>query len=73
MTPSLFACASEPKKSELDVAKGWGGNASHVLARHWDEWIVEEDFKWLAEVGQYAFSPLRITHSGVNTLRLPIG
>ncbi|KAI9634189.1 glycoside hydrolase [Dioszegia hungarica] len=60
MSPTMFTCAIEPKQAELDVAMGWNGQSSHLLARHWDEWIKEEDFQWLASVG-------------VNTVRLPIG
>jgi glucan 1,3-beta-glucosidase len=51
MTPSMFACANDPKQAELDVALGWSGQAAHLLARHWDSFIKEEDFQWLASVG----------------------
>jgi hypothetical protein len=53
MSPSMFTCANEPKQAELDVAMGWNGQAEHLLTRHWDEWIKEEDFQWLASVGEY--------------------
>lgn len=51
MTPSLFSCASEPRQAEYDVATGWNGQAAHLMARHWDDWIKEEDFQWLASIG----------------------
>ncbi|KAK8853316.1 hypothetical protein IAR55_004020 [Kwoniella newhampshirensis] len=62
MNPSLFTCASGNKQAELDVANGWGSvdNARQVLERHWDEWITESDFQFLASIG-------------INTVRLPIG
>ncbi|CAA7265374.1 unnamed protein product [Cyclocybe aegerita] len=62
MTPSLFRCASGPKVSEADIAYGWGStaNARSVLERHWDTFIQESDFKYLASIG-------------INTVRLPIG
>ncbi|ORY35801.1 glycoside hydrolase superfamily [Naematelia encephala] len=62
MNPSLFTCANGNKQAELDVAQGWGGvdSARQVLERHWDEWIGESDFAYLASIG-------------INTVRLPIG
>jgi hypothetical protein len=60
MVPSLFACAAQPAVSELDVANGWGGSARALLERHWDTWITEKDFQWMATIG-------------VNTVRLPLG
>jgi aryl-phospho-beta-D-glucosidase BglC (GH1 family) len=62
MNPSLFTCASGNKQAEFDVASGWGSvdNARQVLERHWDEWITEKDFAYLASIG-------------INTIRLPIG
>ncbi|WVR00081.1 hypothetical protein IAU59_007223 [Kwoniella sp. CBS 9459] len=62
MNPSLFTCASGNKQAEFDVANGWGSvdNARQVLERHWDEWITESDFQYLASIG-------------INTVRLPIG
>ncbi|KAG8817480.1 Glucan 1,3-beta-glucosidase 3, partial [Serendipita sp. 411] len=59
MAPSLFTCASGPAISELDVAKGWNGQSKAVLERHWDTFITEDDFAWLAGIG-------------INTLRLPL-
>ena len=62
MNPTLFTCAAGAQQAELDVAQGWGGvdNAQQVLERHWDEWIQESDFEYLAGIG-------------INTVRLPIG
>ncbi|QRV93739.1 Cellulase (glycosyl hydrolase family 5 protein) [Ceratobasidium sp. AG-Ba] len=62
MNPSLAECASGPKSSELDVASGWDNpmSARSALEKHWDTWITEDDFVWLAK-------------TGVNTVRLPIG
>ncbi|RDB24049.1 Glucan 1,3-beta-glucosidase 3 [Hypsizygus marmoreus] len=62
MVPSLFKCASGNKLSELDIASGWGSSdsAQSVLERHWDTWIDEKDFEYLASIG-------------INTVRLPIG
>ncbi len=60
MVPSLFACAAQPAISELDVANGWEGSARALLERHWDTWITEEDFQWMASIG-------------INTIRLPLG
>lgn len=62
MVPSLFACASEPRSAEIDIASGWGSvdNARTVLERHWDTFINQSDFDYLASIG-------------INTVRLPIG
>lgn len=62
MTPSLFTCAAQPQVSELDIANGWGSldNARSVLEQHWDTFINQSDFQYLASIG-------------INTVRLPIG
>jgi glucan 1,3-beta-glucosidase len=62
MTPSLFLCASSPQIAEIDIASGWGNtsNARAVLERHWDTFICQSDFDYLASIG-------------INTVRLPIG
>ncbi|OBZ75975.1 Glucan 1,3-beta-glucosidase 3 [Grifola frondosa] len=62
MTPSVFACASGEQISELDIAFGWGSTsaARAVLERHWDTFINQTDFDYLASIG-------------INTVRLPIG
>ncbi|EIW78117.1 glycoside hydrolase family 5 protein [Coniophora puteana RWD-64-598 SS2] len=58
ISDSPFASAAPPGQSDLDVARG--SNAKAILERHWDTWITESDFEWLAQ-------------RGVNTVRLPIG
>ncbi|KAG5639515.1 hypothetical protein H0H81_000660 [Sphagnurus paluster] len=62
MSPSQFKCASGKKISELDIASGWGGidSARDLLERHWDTWITQSDFHYLASIG-------------INTVRIPIG
>ncbi|KAF8810115.1 glycoside hydrolase [Phlegmacium glaucopus] len=62
MTPSLFSCASGRQEAEIDIAYGWWSidNARIVLERHWDTFINETDFQYLASIG-------------INTVRLPIG
>ncbi len=60
MVPSLFNCASAPGISEYDVAAGWNGDSKSVLERHWDSFVTESDFEWLAGMG-------------INTVRLPLG
>jgi glucan 1,3-beta-glucosidase len=62
MVPSLFKCASGHKLSELDVASGWNSitAARALLERHWDTFITQADFDYLANIG-------------INTVRLPIG
>ena len=79
MNPSLFTCASGNKQAELDVASGWGSvdNARQVLERHWDEWITESDFQYLASIGKFCPVACRRKTAngdlGINTVRLPIG
>jgi glucan 1,3-beta-glucosidase len=62
MTPSLFSCASGSQAAEMDIAYGWWSidNARTVLERHWDTFINDTDFQYLASIG-------------INTVRLPIG
>ena len=62
MTPSLFACAAGQQLSEIDIASGWGSldGARSVLERHWDTFVNETDFQYMASIG-------------INTVRLPIG
>jgi glucan 1,3-beta-glucosidase len=54
MVPSLFTCAAGNKQAELDIANGWGSvdNARQVLEKHWDTWITEDDFAYLASIGK---------------------
>lgn len=58
----MFKCASGPKLSEIDIATGWGSpeSAKALLERHWDTFITEDDFFYLASIG-------------INTVRLPVG
>ncbi|KAF9264776.1 glycoside hydrolase family 5 protein, partial [Marasmius fiardii PR-910] len=58
MTPSLFNSARGPKTAEIDVASG--SNAQTILENHWDTFITQSDFYYLASIG-------------INTVRLPIG
>ncbi|KAH8117362.1 glycoside hydrolase superfamily [Phellopilus nigrolimitatus] len=62
MTPSLFTCASGPQTAEIDIASGWGNTTASraILERHWDTFINQSDFEYLASIG-------------INTVRLPIG
>ncbi|OCH93989.1 glycoside hydrolase [Obba rivulosa] len=55
---SPFRSAAAPAQSDLDVARG--ANAKEILENHWDTWITEEDWAWLAG-------------RGVNTVRIPVG
>ncbi|PCH38120.1 glycoside hydrolase family 5 protein [Wolfiporia cocos MD-104 SS10] len=62
MTPSVFACAAGQQLSEIDIANGWNSTATarSVLEHHWDTFINQTDFEYLASIG-------------INTVRLPIG
>jgi hypothetical protein len=53
MVPSMFKCASGKQLAELDVASGWGtvDDARQLLENHWDNFITEEDFQYLASIG----------------------
>ncbi|TFY56994.1 hypothetical protein EVG20_g8716, partial [Dentipellis fragilis] len=55
-TPYRFAVA--PGQSDHDVARGSYGK--QVLEKHWDQWISESDWEWIAQ-------------RGINTVRIPIG
>ncbi|KAF8831387.1 hypothetical protein HHX47_DHR1000554 [Lentinula edodes] len=59
MVPSIFECAAEPKIAEIDIANG-GCNPQAILEKHWDTFITQQDFNYLASIG-------------INTVRLPIG
>ncbi|KAF8911874.1 glycoside hydrolase superfamily [Mucidula mucida] len=50
--------ARDPGQSDLDVAKG--SNAKQILEQHWDTWITEPDWEYLAS-------------KCINTVRIPIG
>lgn len=58
ITDGPLQYASQPAQSDLDVARGI--NAKEILEKHWDTWIIEEDWAWIAE-------------RGINTVRIPIG
>ncbi|TFY77332.1 hypothetical protein EWM64_g6681, partial [Hericium alpestre] len=58
ITDHPFRFAKDPGQSDHDVARG--SQAKDVFETHWDEWIKEEDWKWIAE-------------RGFNTVRIPIG
>ncbi|KAJ8078677.1 Glucan 1,3-beta-glucosidase 3 [Marasmius tenuissimus] len=58
MVPSIFKCAQGPKTAELDIAHGPNGAA--ILQKHWDTFVTQPDFDYLASIG-------------INTIRLPIG
>ncbi|EKM57736.1 glycoside hydrolase family 5 protein [Phanerochaete carnosa HHB-10118-sp] len=55
---SPFHSATPPGQSDHDVARG--PQAKEVLEHHWDTWITEQDFAWIAQ-------------RGFNAVRLPIG
>ena len=57
ITDSPFQHAFQPAQSDLDVARST--NAKHILERHWDTWITEEDWLWISE-------------HGINTVRIPV-
>jgi aryl-phospho-beta-D-glucosidase BglC (GH1 family) len=59
MAPSsVFRESAKPGQSDLDVVKG--GNAKSILEEHWDNWIGDEDWKWIQE-------------HGYNSVRIPVG
>ncbi|KAL1948719.1 hypothetical protein VTO73DRAFT_10525 [Trametes versicolor] len=58
ISDSPFRNAAGSGQSDLDVATGSG--AKEILEHHWDTWIVDADWDWLAE-------------QGINTVRIPIG
>ncbi|KAH6880300.1 cytoplasmic protein [Coprinopsis sp. MPI-PUGE-AT-0042] len=58
ITESPYREAAGPGQSDLDVAKG--RNAKAILEKHWDTWITEKDWSWIAGVG-------------INAVRIPIG
>ncbi|KAJ7460786.1 glycoside hydrolase superfamily [Mycena latifolia] len=58
ITEAPFRNAAPPAQSDLDVARGT--DARQVLEIHYDTWITESDWEWIAELG-------------LNTVRIPIG
>lgn len=57
ISDSPFRNAAGSGQSDLDVATGSG--AKEILEHHWDTWIVDTDWEWLAE-------------KGINTVRIPV-
>lgn len=57
ISDSPFRHAAGSGQSDLDVATGSG--AKEILEQHWDTWIVDTDWEWLAE-------------KGINTVRIPV-
>lgn len=58
MTPELYKGYNA--EDEYHLLKEMGSNAQSVIKKHRDTFIVEDDFKWLSNVG-------------INTIRIPIG
>ena len=52
-----FVNAVGPGQAELHLARG--PNARAILEHHWDTWIVDSDWQWLAQ-------------HGFNTVRIPV-
>ena len=52
-----FGQAADLAQSDLDVAKG--RDAKRILEEHWDTWISDADWVWLAQ-------------HGFNTVRIPV-
>lgn len=52
-----FRSAIGHAQSDLDVARG--PNAQQVLEQHWDTWITESDWTWIAD-------------KGLNSVRIPV-
>lgn len=57
LAESPFRFAAPPGQSDLDVARG--SQAKEVLEHHWDTWISEQDWAWIAA-------------TGLNSVRLPV-
>ncbi|CAO1624798.1 unnamed protein product [Sympodiomycopsis kandeliae] len=66
MQTSFMKCAQLDGGSELALLTGFGKtdngikSAKAYLEQHWDTWITEDDFKYIAS-------------KGMNTVRIPIG
>lgn len=52
-----FRSAHPPGQSDYDVASS--PDAKEILEKHWDTWITNDDWNWLAD-------------HGVNTVRIPV-
>ena len=57
IAPAPFANAMSPGQADLHVAQGY--NARETLEHHWDTWITDSDWQWLAQ-------------HGFNTVRIPV-
>lgn len=66
MQNSFMSCAKDGGTSENALMQGFGTSdnglksAQYYMEQHWDTWITEDDFEWLAG-------------KGINTVRIPIG
>ena len=66
MDPAFFSCATGGAAAEYDILDGYGQspngikNVTQKMTKHWDTWIVEDDFRRMASIG-------------INTVRLPVG
>ncbi|KAF7317837.1 Glucan 1,3-beta-glucosidase 3 [Mycena kentingensis (nom. inval.)] len=58
ITAHPFRSAAAPAQSDLDVARGHHARA--ILEEHYDNWITDADWTWIAQ-------------HGFNSVRLPIG
>ena len=58
ITATPFKHAAPPAQSDLDVAQG-GADPIQLLNAHWDNWITEDDWRWIAA-------------RGLNTVRIPV-
>lgn len=58
ITWSPYNHAARPAQSDHDVARG--SNAQSIMEHHYETWITESDFEWLASLG-------------INTVRIPVG
>ncbi|WFD23848.1 hypothetical protein MEQU1_002542 [Malassezia equina] len=60
LTGSVFQHAKDPKQSELDIVSGMKPqDAKKVLEHHWDHFINDGDWRWMAS-------------HGISAVRLPI-
>ncbi|WFD33249.1 hypothetical protein MCUN1_000062 [Malassezia cuniculi] len=61
LTPSLFEKAKDPKDSEHDLVSALSTDeARALLENHWDNFINDGDWQWMAS-------------HGINSVRLPVG
>lgn len=63
-----FQGAASPGKSDHDIARGPNGRS--ILEAHWDAWVREDDWKWIAERGLNAVRiPVRRVHDLLRSLQ----